>query len=95
MFQYKKKTWIPIKKQSSPPSKKSSINDIEYEIFIESLKFIIFKLILQCPKEIHIELFNFLDKLFLEMKDMFIIYYAEKYSAKDRRKIWNNIINKY
>ena len=94
MFQCKKKTQIPVKKQSSS-SKKSPSMDFEHEIFIESLKFVISKLILQCPKEIHIEIFNFLDKLFLEMKDMFMLHYAEKHSAESRKKIWDNIINKY
>ena len=94
MFQCKKKTRIPIKKQSSS-SKKPLSNDFEHEIFIESLKFVISKLILQCPKEIHIEIFNFLDKLFLEIKDIFMIYYTEKYSAKNRKKLWDNIINNY
>jgi len=94
VFQCKKKTRIPVKKHSSP-SKKALSNDFEYEIFIESLKFIVSKLILQYLKEINIEIFNFLNKLFLEIKDIFMIYYTEKYSAKNKKTIWDGIINKY
>jgi len=53
------------------------------------------KLTLQCPKEIILEVSNFLDKLFVEMKDMYNSYYTDKYSLKERNKVWGNIAKKY
>jgi hypothetical protein len=68
---------------------------LEQEVFLESLNYMISKLVLQCPKEILSKVNNFLDKLFIEMKDMYDSYYAKKYSVKERNKAWGNIAKKY
>jgi len=51
--------------------------------------------VLQCPKEILDASCTFIDNLFKEMKNQFDSYYAEKYSVKERNKVWRNIAKKY
>ena len=89
MFQCKKKSRIPIKK------KKKSIDALEQKVFLESLKYMISELIPNCPKEILIEARIFLNNLFIKMKDQFDSHYAEKYSVKERNKVWEIIAKKY
>lgn len=89
MFQCKKKSQIPVKK------KKKSINTLEQEVFLESLKNMISELIPNCPKEILIELRTYLNNLFIKMKDQFDTYYGEKYTVKERNKVWEIIAKKY
>ena len=67
----------------------------EHEIFLDSLKYLISKIVLQCPKEILDASCTFIDNLFKEMKNLFDLYYAEKYSVKERNKVWRNIAKKY
>jgi len=62
---------------------------------LDSLKYLISKLVSQCPIEILIKSRTFLDNLFTEMKDLFDSYYAEKYSVKERNRTWENIVKKY
>ena len=50
-----------MKKKSS--TKKKSINTLEHEVFLESLKYMISELIPHCPKEILIEARTFLNNL--------------------------------
>jgi len=82
-----------VKKKSS--TKKKSINTLEHEVFLESLKYMISELIPHCPKEILIEARTFLNNLFIKMKDQFDSYYAEKYTVKERNKVWEIIAKKY
>ena len=82
-----------MKKKSS--TKKKSINTLEHEVFLESLKYMISELIPHCPKEILIEARTFLNNLFIKMKDQFDSYYAEKYTVKERNKVWEIIAKKY
>ena len=94
MFQCKKKkSRIPIKKKSS--TKKKSIDTLEQEVFLESLKNMISELIPNCPREILIELRTYLNNLFIKMKDQFDTYYGEKYTVKERNKVWEIIAKKY
>ena len=53
------------------------------------------ELILHAPKEILIEACTFLHNLFIKMKDQFDSYYAEKYTVKERNKVWENIAKNY
>ena len=82
-----------MKKKSS--TKKKSINTLEHEVFLESLKYMISELIPHCPKEILIAARTFLNNLFIKMKDQFDSYYAEKYTVKERNKVWEIIAKKY
>ena len=82
-----------MKKKSS--TKKKSINTLEHEVFLESLKYMISELIPHCPKEILIEARIFLNDLFIKMKGQFDSYYAEKYTVKERNKVWEIIAKKY
>jgi hypothetical protein len=75
--------------------KNKSINIIENEIFQTSLKHIIFKLSSQCPIEILIKLSDYLDILFKEMKEQYNLFYAKKYTVKERNTMWRNIAKKY
>jgi len=82
-----------MKKRSS--TKKKSIVTLEREVFLESLKYMISELIPHIPKEILIEARTFLNNLFTKMKDQFDSYYAEKYTVKERNKVWENIAKNY
>ncbi|CAG8800664.1 21590_t:CDS:1, partial [Dentiscutata erythropus] len=84
---------IPIKKK--PSTKKKSIVTLEQEVFLESLKYMISELVPHCPKEILIEARVFLNNLFIKMKDQFDSYYGEKYTVKERNKVWEIIAKKY
>jgi hypothetical protein len=53
------------------------------------------ELIPNCPREILIELRVFLNNLFIKMKDQFDSYYGEKYTVKERNKVWEIIAKKY
>jgi len=53
------------------------------------------ELIPNCPKEILIELRTFLNNLIIKMKDRFDLHYEEKYTAKERNRVWENITKKY
>ncbi|RHZ62072.1 hypothetical protein Glove_344g23 [Diversispora epigaea] len=53
------------------------------------------ELIPNCPKEILIELRTFLNNLFTKMKDQFDSYYGEKYTVKERNKIWEIVTKKH
>ncbi|RHZ77139.1 hypothetical protein Glove_185g89 [Diversispora epigaea] len=48
-----------------------------------------------CFNEILIEARVFLNNLFIKMKDQFDSYYGEKYTVKEKNKIWENIAKKY
>ncbi|RHZ64249.1 hypothetical protein Glove_326g2 [Diversispora epigaea] len=65
------------------------------EVFLESLKYMISELVPHCPKEILIEARVFLNNLFIKMKDQFDSYYGEKYTVKERNKVWEIIAKKY
>ncbi|RHZ80438.1 hypothetical protein Glove_136g17 [Diversispora epigaea] len=65
------------------------------EVFLESLKYMISELVPHCPKEILIEARIFLNNLFIKMKDQFDSYYSEKYTVKERNKVWEIIAKKY
>ena len=82
-----------MKKKSS--TKKKSIVTLEQEVFLESLKYMVSELIPHCPKEILIEARIFLNDLFIKMKGQFDSYYAEKYTVKERNKVWEIIAKKY
>src|SRR6185312_2804074 len=82
-----------MKKRSS--TKKKSIVTLEREVFLESLKHMISELMPHVPKEILIEARTFLNNLFTKMKDQFDSYYAEKYTVKERNKVWENIAKNY
>ena len=82
-----------MKKRSS--TKKKSIVTLEQEVFLESLKYMISELIPHVPKEILIEARTFLNNLFTKMKDQFDSYYTEKYTVKERNKVWVNIAKNY
>ena len=82
-----------MKKKSS--TKKKSIVTLEQEVFLESLKYMLSELIPHCPKEILIEARIFLNDLFIKMKGQFDSYYAEKYTVKERNKVWEIIAKKY
>lgn len=81
-----------MKKSST---KKKSIITLEREVFLESLKYMISELIPHVPKEILIEARTFLNNLFTKMKDQFDSCYAEKYTVKERNKVWENIAKNY
>ena len=68
---------------------------MEGEVFLESLKYMISELVPHCPKEILIEARVFLNNLFIKMKDQFDSYYGEKYTVKERNKVWEIIAKKY
>ena len=53
------------------------------------------ELIPHIPKEILIEARTFLNNLFIKMKDQFVSYYTEKYTVKERNKVWENIAKNY
>ena len=82
-------------KKKSSTKKKKSIDTLEQEVFLESLKYMISELIPHCPKEILIEARTFLNNLFIKMKDQFDLYYGEKYTVKERNKVWEIIAKKY
>ena len=82
-----------MKKKSS--TKKKSIVTLEQEVFLESIKYMVSELIPHCPKEILIEARIFLNDLFIKMKGQFDSYYAEKYTVKERNKVWEIIAKKY
>ena len=92
MFQCKKKSRIPVKRQ---PSTRKTVNTLEQEVFLESLKYMISELIPNCPKEILFEIRTFLNNLIIKMKDRFDLHYEEKYTAKERNRVWENITKKY
>ena len=78
---------IPMKKRKKRSStavqqrlhkKKKSIDTLEREVFLESLKYMISELIPYVPKDILIEARTFLNNLFTKMKDQFDSYYTEK-----------------
>ncbi|RHZ49279.1 hypothetical protein Glove_526g18 [Diversispora epigaea] len=72
-----------------------TVNTLEQEVFLESLKYMISELIPNCPKEILIELRTFLNNLIIKMKNRFDLYYEEKYTVKERNRVWENITKKY
>ena len=82
-------------KKQSATKKKMSIDTLERGVFLESLKYMISELIPHVPKEILIEARTFLNNLFTKMKDQFDSYYAEKYTVKERNKVWENIAKNY
>ena len=53
------------------------------------------ELIPHVPKEILIEARTFLNNLFTKMKGQFDSHYAEKYTVKERNKVWENIAKNY
>ncbi|RHZ84679.1 hypothetical protein Glove_78g138 [Diversispora epigaea] len=48
-----------------------------------------------CFNEILIELRTFLNNLIIKMKDRFDLHYEEKYTTKERNRVWKNITKKY
>ena len=94
MFLYKKNgvSKSSIKKKSKRlKTSKKTIN--ENQIFLESVKYILERYISQCPKEILIEIYTDLSKLFPEMKDSFYSYHSKNYTNKEVEKY--GIIKKY
>ena len=81
------------KKSNKPKTSKKAIN--ENQIFLESVKYIITRYIPQCSKEVLIEIYTDLSKLFSEIKDSYYSYHLKNYTKKKVDKVWENIIKKY
>jgi hypothetical protein len=64
-------------------------------IFCSSFKSLLDSLILQCPKEILVEILSFINREYVGLKDQLLSYYGENFTSKEKEKIWEQVTSEY
>lgn len=64
-------------------------------MFITSLKPLVEGLAKECPQELLVQIFDFLDNTFSGMKESLLSHFAKNYTDDNKVKLWNKVISIY
>jgi hypothetical protein len=88
-----------IKKKVASDSKKSkkkpSIDVVTQDIFRASFKSLVEALVKQCPIEILVEIYKYLNTEYGGLKNQLLSHFATNYSAKEKEKVWDRVTKVY
>jgi hypothetical protein len=89
--------WIKKKvaSNSKKSKKKPSIDAVTQDIFRASFKSLVEALVKQCPGNILVEIYKYLNSEYAGLKDQLLTHFATNYSAKEKEKVWDRVNKVY
>ena len=68
---------------------------MELAMFLTSLKPLVEGLAKECPQELLVQIFDFLNNTFTGMKESLLTHFAKNHKDENKEKLWNKVITIY